>query len=201
MKKKTAHAKPKQKRARLDGLIAAAPTTREKMQLAFYGVTAPERNQLSVRIAKAFWFLKETANDKFSDKPKAAMLVDGEPVEIDTAATMREKRFQDAKTDLEFFSLVALNSWTPKMFEDLAKAMRRVERGEFDCQFGNTDPGAMARAAIIHDPKANIAKVAAEFFPKQEISHAERNLRRIKARILPRKKGKTHVRKGRTNKR
>lgn len=199
MKKKTTPAKTKQKRERLDGLIAAAPTKRDKMQLAFYGVAAAERNNLSVRIAKAFWFLKKTANDKVLDKPVAALLIDGKPVEIDTAATLREKSFQDAKKDMDFFALVALNSWTPKMFEDLAKAMRRVERGEFECQFGNAE--AMARAAIIHDPKANIAKVAAEFFPKQEISHVERNLRRIKARILPHKKGKSHARKGRTNKR
>lgn len=192
MKKKKSPTKPKQKRTRIDGLIAAAPTPHEKIQLAFYGVAAPERKQLSVRIAKAFWYLKETANDKLSDKPVAAFQINGKTVEIDTAATLREKRFQEAKRDLELFALVALNSWTPKMFEDLAKAMRRVEHGDFDCQFGNAD--AMARAAIINDPKANITKIAAEFFPTQEISHAERNLRRIKKRILPPQKRRTNKR-------
>ena len=180
MKKKTKQAK--RKRTRLDGLIATAPTQQKKMLLAFYGVTAAERNQWPVRVAKAFWHLKQTENDKLTDEPIGASLIDGKVTAIHTNRTMRETLYQLAKNDLEVFTLAALWQWRPEWLEELAKAMRRVGRGEFDCQFGTAD--AMARAAIILDPKANIAELGKQFFPKQEAESRERNLKRIRARIL-----------------
>src|SRR5206468_221804 len=123
---------------------------------AYFGRNAPARAESLVSLALNFRTLRSATDSERSDLGYEAL-------------------YKQAKALLEYHTLQALWHDKPEILEDLAKAMRRVSRGELDLRIDK------ARAEIlIHAAKGdlNIYKLA------QELGIAERTLRRIKSRML-----------------
>lgn len=168
MKRKRISRKPRGM-GKLAALIAAERDIAKKGALAWHGPTAPERENPAVSLAVSFFALRK----------------------LDPKAPIFRFALRYDRNRLADFAALAMLNWQPQKFEELARAMRRTERIEFELP-GRTPRERRRWLEIIQAQKHNVGIRAltrafcyCEYGNQDKFDSERRHFTRLKKRLFP----------------